>query len=498
MDKLVRKLTDKATGLPIVDAIVVARPVSASGSEADISLVETPAGSGIYASTSQVDHDTYKIIVNWNDSLDEFTVEAGRAEQVISDSAVSYPLIDRIVSAKLHLPAVLDDKAYVVTPAQFKEALIAASFSSDIQRELVLDQSVTIETGASLAGDLLVDLNGHTLNLGADIVSSTGRISFRNGTIFSLAAGPKIQGIFTSFVNISFAGDGITSLVREDGNLSFIGCYGLPSLAGAEAYPKTVPSVCGGAHGFATADMLKLTDRNSKTGNGRLADLQGFINDHIIAVVANAGAEGVGWLNAMRRARLDRWVNLTDAKIERIEEGETTDFRYAVSYLNFNIATPTELRRYGINCGIVKWIDGRFNQINQFKIVSGENYVGPVGGTLLIPCGQLTQAQWDELKLFADGAQVSNVSVQSPARLVPKIWSYTIESVTNIVSMIPVQTSLTCSLRFDWNGGLSTKMVVVEGVAIDYSNGHGWDRYLVDLDIMNSSLFNLPSTRFVP
>ena len=117
--------------------------------------------------------------------------------------------------------------------------------------------------------------------------------------------------------------------------------------------------------------------------------------------------------------------------------------------------------------------------------------------TILIPCGQLTQAQWDELKAFADGAQVSNASVQSPARLVPKIWTYTVESVTNIVSMIPVQTSLTCSLRFDWNGGLSTKMIVVEGVTIDYSNWNG-NAYLVDLDIMNSSLFNLPSTRFIP
>lgn len=498
MDKLVRKITDKTTGAPVTDADVVARPVSAVGSEADISLPETPPGSGIYASTSQVDHDTYKIIVNGDDSLDEFTVEAGRVEQVISDTAYAYPLIDRIVGAKLGLAAVIDDKASTVTPAQFREALIAASFSTELQRELVLDRDVRLETATSLTGSLLLDLNGHELDLAANILCSSGSITIRNGRINSGAVGPIIQGVRTVYESVSFSGAGVVSLVLENASLSFIGCQGLPSLAGAEAPEKTIPAVCGGGHSFATAAQLKLTDRNSRTGGQRLIDLQNFINDHILTVISNAGAEGTGWLNALRRARLDRWVNLSDALIERVEDGETTDFRYAVSYLNFQIATPTSLRRYGINSGIVKWIDGRFNQINQIKIVSGENYVGPTSNTILIPCGQLTQDQWDELKAFADGAQVSNASVQSPARLVPKVWSYTVEAVTNIVSMIPVQTSLTCSLRFDWNGGLSTKMIVVEGVTIDYSGGHGGDAYLVDLDIMNSSLFNLPSTRFVP
>lgn len=482
MDKLVRKITDKTTGAPITDADVVARPVSASGSEADISMPETPPGSGIYASTAQVDHDTYKIIVNSNDSLDEFTVEAGRVEQTLSDSSVSYPLIDRIVGAKLGLAALIDDKALVVTPAQFRSALTAASFSDSVQRELVLDRDVRLEASVALTGDLFLDLNGHELDLAASITSASGSITIRNGSVKSSASGPKVQGSRTVFESISFSGDGIVSLVLENGSLAFIGCQGLPSLAGAESSTKTSPSVCGGSHGFATVDQLKVTDRNSRTGGQRLVDLQNFINDHVLAVISNAGAEGTGWLNALRRARLDRWVNLSDAKIERIETGESTQFEYGVTFPEFQPITPPTLRRLGVSAGIELTIDGRFNTTNMIRIVATKDSDG--SSIYYIDLTPLTDAQWQYFYVDFIHTLYGNIpTTGTDKRANIKVWACDSNSVVT-----DVLTSATAYIMVD---DTSTRMLIVNGVGVVPAGR----TLLFDIAIMNATAYRKPFAR---
>lgn len=304
-DKLVRKLTSKTTGAAITRANVVARPVTASGSSADIQMPETPDGSGIYATANQIDHDTYKIIVNGSDSLDEYTVEPGRVKVRSTGGNLLYPLIDRLLDAKLYLASLLGDASDTATAAQFRTALLTATDSDGSRRTLVLDQDATLSTSTVVSQGLFLDLNGRVLNLSANLTSSNSRIVVMNGRINVAASSLKIQGTSTLFQGCDFIGTGVSSFVQTDPNTTFSGCSGLVKLPGTEVDGVSTAVVSGGSNGFGQASQLKLTSKGKNSGSGRLTALQNWI-DQTLSDTLRMGV--IDWLFASKEV-LDEWIN---------------------------------------------------------------------------------------------------------------------------------------------------------------------------------------------
>lgn len=307
-DKLVRKLTNKTTGAPIVGATVVARPVTASGAEGDISMPETPANSGIYATSSQINHSTYKILVGGVDSMDEVTVEPGRAKVRSGSSSFMYPLLDKLVDVKMIVSALLADSSPSATAAEFRSAILAATASDAVCRPLILDQEVTLGTSVDVSQDLHLDLNGHILNLSANITSSTSRITVVGGKI-NVGTGCKIQGTTTCFVNCEFIGTGAGTFPQVDAAMTFVGCSGLTQLPGAENDAGIIASVAGGQHGFGTASSLRLTTKGTRSGSGRLTALQNWV-DQTLSDSVRMGI--ISWLWSAK-AVLDEWVSISPA-----------------------------------------------------------------------------------------------------------------------------------------------------------------------------------------
>ena len=308
MDKLVRKLIDKTTSLPITGAVVKARPVHI-GADGDILLDEVGDSSGVYATADEVPHATYKLIVNGADSLDEFTVESGRVRVVVADGTYIYPLIDRVLDSKLVLTSFLDDIA--TEPSSFTLVSAIAAASGAKPRTLVFDADCSLETGVTVSeGDLVIDLNGYTLNLAnfsASITSSTHRIRVLNGKINVSSTSCKIQGAGTNFIGVQFSGT-TTLFAQADADMAFDACDGLSALPGANL-PGVHAAVSGGSHGFGTAAQLKLTDPGSNSGSMRLSRLQALI-DTWYAKITGIFNDACTWLTSEKRGILDEWANL--------------------------------------------------------------------------------------------------------------------------------------------------------------------------------------------
>ena len=310
MDKLVRKIIDKTTGLPISGAYVKARPKDV-GAAGDIDMAEIGA-TGTYATAAEVPHNTYGIIVNGTDSLDEATPEPGRVGVTKADGTKVYSLIDRVLDSKVTLSSFLADGDSSPTSSTLLTAIAAATGSKP--RTLVLDADVSLDSASSVSGnDLNLDLNGHLLTLStasSSITSGTRRIRVFNGRIQVSNVNCRIQGTGTNFSMVQFSGT-MTAFARNDCNMTFDGCDGLSALVGANL-SGSISSVGSGSHGFGTASQLKLTTQGSTAGNGRLVKLQSFVDgwyDNLVGYIHTAA----NWLDATRRNKLDQWVNMSDA-----------------------------------------------------------------------------------------------------------------------------------------------------------------------------------------
>lgn len=310
MDKLVRKIIDKTTGLPISRAIVKARPKDV-GAAGDIDMAEIGA-TGTYATAAEVPHNTYGIIVNGTDSLDEATPEPGRVGVTKADGTKVYPLIDRVLDSKVTLSSFLADGDSSPTSSTLLTAIAAATGSKP--RTLVLDADVSLDSASSVSGnDLNLDLNGHLLTLStvsSSITSGTRRIRVFNGRIQVSNVNCRIQGTGTNFSMVQFSGT-MTAFARNDGDMTFDGCDGLSALVGANL-SGSISSVGSGSHGFGTASQLKLTTQGSTAGNGRLVKLQSFVDgwyDNLVGYIHTAA----NWLDATRRSALQEWIDIPSA-----------------------------------------------------------------------------------------------------------------------------------------------------------------------------------------
>ena len=357
MDKLVRRLTDKLTGAALTLRTVVARPVGAADSSTDQAMSETPANSGIYATATEIPHDTYKILVNGVDTLDEVTVEPGRVKvRDASGSSPYYPTIDSVLDAKLSLKGTLADGTTTANAAQFRTAILTAAADDVNKRCLILDQDVTLATATTVSHDLHIDLNGYTFTLSANLISTTNRIAVRNGTINVPASEPIIQGATTLHQNILFTGAGLSSYCVANAASDYIGCTGLVSISGADGAGQ-MANVVGGQHGFGNANQLKLTDPASKTGNGRLIALQSWIDSWL----ENSAAMAIlTWLvGGSVKTELAKWVALPAATKTYLASyfgagGQTVNATFAASF-----PTPSVVVKYGVKCGIA--ITGNVN-----------------------------------------------------------------------------------------------------------------------------------------
>ncbi len=336
MDKLVRKIVDKTTNLPITGATVKARPKDV-GAVGDVDMPETSAGSGVYATTAEVAHNTYGIIVDGQDSLDEATVEPGRVGVTKFDGSKAYPLIDRVLDSKLVLRSFIADGADTVASADLIAAIAAATGAKP--RTLVFDADATLDSSVDVTdGDLVVDLNGYTITLSnsnSKITSSSRRLRFFNGKIHVATVNSIIQGVGTNFVAIQFSG-ATTAFARPDGTMTFDGCDGLNALPGASASGQT-SSVGGGSHGFGLASQLKLTDPGSNSGAGRLVKLQNLVDtwyDNIVGYINDACT----WLTADKRSKLDVWTSMTDEARASVANAAAS-FQGNVSWRGFQSET---------------------------------------------------------------------------------------------------------------------------------------------------------------
>ena len=332
MDKLVRKIVDKTTNLPITGATVKARPKDV-GAVGDVDMPETGTGTGVYATVTEVAHNTYGIIVNGQDSMDEATVEPGRVGATKADGSKAYPLLDRVVDSKLVLRSFLADGADTVASADLVTAIAAATGSKP--RTLVFDADATLDSSVTVTdGDLTIDLNGYTLTLSnslAKITSSSNRIRVFNGKIHITSTLCKIQGTGTNFSMVQFSGV-TTAFAQADGGMTFDGCDGLNALPGASG-PGQTASVGGGSHGFGLASQLKLTDPSSNTGTGRLDKLQSFVNTWYDALIGYIN-DACTWLTADNRSKLDVWTNMTDEARASVANASAS-FQGNVSWLGF-------------------------------------------------------------------------------------------------------------------------------------------------------------------
>ena len=478
MDKLIRRLTDKVTGQPIVDAIVRARPVGDPSGVSDKNMPETPPGSGIYATADQIDHDTYKIVVNGSDSLDEYTVEAGRAKVRSGVGAFLYPLIDRIIDAKLYLSGMIGDSSATASSGDFRTAILAATASSTLRRELVLTQDSAIDSDVVVAQDLLIDLNGFSLTLNADITSVSNRITVRNGKLVVTGTGPKIlSNVWTSFINIEFFGP---HAEIQSSLVSYVGCTGRATLPGAEN-AGSIPVVAGGKHSFATASDLKLTTISTKTGSGRLTALQRWI-DSWLSDVARMGI--LDWLLASK-TKLDQWVSADqDRRDYLLSLPYNTQYEYALYEPNFQkdatSGLPTSLRRYGINCGIGLFVDGRTGVSTRVHAILTSTISTGSQARFILPATDVC----DRILDFITGA----VSGSATKRLILKVWAYD-SNATNPGPFEQIECSAGSAILL--NQTLNPREVLIDfGLISSY-----WTTLLIEFDVVDARSANIPSMR---
>ena len=350
MERISRSIKDKATNAPVTGAAVFARPVTATGSGADIQLFETPPGSGFYLSENEEEHGTFKILVNGIDSLDEVTTESGRKRvrnRALQDDF--FPLIDKCGIGKIHTYEVVEDNASIDLNTM-SSLVSAASSAGNPVRTIVLDCDMVLSAVQYPATNLVIDLNGNKLkiNSGIYIDAGTNCVTVMNGTLELSTVGSNlpISGSSVTFVSVKFIGStsSLQKITEGGSSVSIIGCTGLPSLAYAGGSGQTA-HVVGGSHSFATADQIKLTDPGSDVGSGRLTKLQDLIDTWRDWLVTWKSA--VEWLTTSKRDSLDAWaaispsVQVPTRVVQLVARPQTATFEMQAGVkLGLNLVTP--------------------------------------------------------------------------------------------------------------------------------------------------------------
>ena len=289
-DRVTRQLLKTSDGKPQTGKNVKLRPAYLVGSGEDVSLPETPAGSGIYRSAGDVPHGVYKEVVEYAETGETVVVEPGRACYAIYTDKTKTALIDRLLTDVVRLNGFISDTATEPTSANLSDAMAHAM---DYSKTLVLTDDATLSASIARSDKALyIDLNGKNLTLNAKITCE--RAVIRNGSLTLLVGERSIEsstGI--CFENVKIA-QGADAQFTADPNDRYINVTGLPS-----AIPGTTsthPIVIGCA-GVSTADKLLLNST-------KLGYLQNFVD----SLYANLLAVH-NWLTSAKRTELDKFAN---------------------------------------------------------------------------------------------------------------------------------------------------------------------------------------------
>lgn len=299
MDKI-RRAFSNADGTPRTGLTVIAIPVL-GGSQ--VPMPETSIGkSGIYASSGEIAHGTYKIQVNGSDTGDTQVVEPGlhlRNYPSLTETAS----IDRSLSEFVRLSSFLVDDNSTATHANMAAACALAASRG---RTLVMDLDVETTSAITVSGNLRIDLVGRTLTLGGPITSTYLSASF--GRVVA-APGKYLRGTASElFLGVDFTGAGDDQIVESiSGHAAYIACPGISRTAFSGTSPNWTGPIVIGCDASGTADRLLLGSRADKNaGNDRLVELQGFIDSKMAETIANSD-----WLSYLsRKAILEQLISI--------------------------------------------------------------------------------------------------------------------------------------------------------------------------------------------
>lgn len=494
-DKLIQKVTNKTTGAPIINATVLARPVTAAGTEADISMPETPAKSGIYATASQVNHETYKIIVGGVDSQDERTVEPGRVKVRGTGGNLVYPLIDRLLDAKLFLKGLISDSKASADATDLRSAILAATHNASVKRTLVLDQDASLDLATAVTQDLHLDLNSMTLTLNADMTSGSSIITVYNGKI-NVNASVTILGTIANFVNCEFIGTGVGQFMRSAAQ-SFTGCSGLTEHAGTNVDGVDTAAIAGGSHAFGHSAKLKLTTKGSKSGSGRLNALQGWIDS---TLSDSFRMNILTWLFGNKDA-LAEWVDL-DPLIRQNIAGSTMvgdpgkrwfpsfqRLTYRDSVSDNDLPLPSNLFKAGVSPGI-KVITSDTGAIVYAHVVALTSVGSAVNAIQdLKISGEYGVKDYDNVWRFLNGSYAGNLQEDEvnggSMRLTISAWK-----INSTHPLSKQKLSATTSTRIvSQNIGLDSTRIALLGIGTEGLSFSPGDLILVDIEAsMQSSI----------
>lgn len=299
MDKI-RRAFSNADGTPRTGLTVIAIPVL-GGSQ--VPMPETSIGkSGIYASSGEIAHGTYKIQVNGSDTGDTQVVEPGlhlRNYPSLTETAS----IDRSLSEFVRLSSFLVDDNSTATHANMAAACALAASRG---RTLIMDLDVETTSAITVSGNLRIDLAGRTLTLGGPITSTYLSVSF--GRVVA-APGKYLRGTASElFLGVDFTGAGDEQIVESiSGHAAYIACPGISRTAFSGTSPNWTGPIVIGCDASGTADRLLLGSRADKNaGNDRLVELQGFIDSKMSETIANSD-----WLSYLsRKAILEQLISI--------------------------------------------------------------------------------------------------------------------------------------------------------------------------------------------
>ena len=299
-DKVTRQLLKTSDGKPQTGKDVKLRPACLIGSGSDVSLPETPAGSGIYRSAADVAHGVYKEVIDNVETGETVVVEPGRACYAVYTDATKTALIDRLLTDVVRLSGFVADTDAVPSSTNLRDAMIHAM---NYVKTLVMTDDATLSSDLALGTKFLyIDLNGKHLTLNAQITCYKAFI--RNGYLTLMSGSRSINssaGICIENVEIM---QGADAQFVADPDDRYINVTGLPvDIPGTTI---TRPIVIGCA-GVSSADKLLL---NSTT----LSRLQNFVD----ALYANLLAIH-NWLTASKRTELDKFVDSPVAFKDNLE-----------------------------------------------------------------------------------------------------------------------------------------------------------------------------------
>lgn len=364
MDRI-RRAFSNADGTPRTGLTVEAQPVLGGS---PVSMPETTAGkSGIYASSGEVEHGTYSIWVNGSDTGDTQVVEPG-LHLYDYPNAASTAAIDRSLSDSVRLSNFLLAGNSTPTHANMASACALAALRG---KKLILDMDVTTTSAISVTGNLTIDLNGHTLTLGAPITASLRMVAMFGKAV--CGSGKYLRGVSSQlFLGVDFTGFGDEQVAESDsGHTVYIACPGISRTDFSGSAGSWTGPIVIGCDAAGTADRLMLGGSpDVNTGNTRLTNLQTFVDSHVASVMTNNSE-----YNFYRNAFLQLVDEMPTATRDKLAEGKV----YA-AYLDYFQTAPSQ------DCDLISVVGGQFTRKNS----NAHDYVAIANGGTYTPNGRVS------------------------------------------------------------------------------------------------------------